>query len=79
MSKKDLSSYVTGANHFRITIRVILITVVVIGSIAAFGWYMDKTFGTKPVGLISGLVIGFPMTQLIIYKTFKKFSETTNE
>lgn len=79
MSKKDLSDYVVGKNHIQITIRVILITVSCIGLAVVAGLAFDKQFQTSPLGLITGVVLGFPLTQVVIYKKFKSFPENLKE
>lgn len=39
------------------------------------GWYIDKHYGTKPVGLIIGLVVGLFGAGLDIYKLLKQFGQ----
>lgn len=75
MSKKDLSDYVVGKSHLQITIRVILITISIVGFAVVIGLSLDKYFDTSPIGLILGVVLSFPLTQIVIYKKFKKFSD----
>ena len=64
------------SKHIQITLRVAAIT---LGSILIFsggGFLLDMQIGTKPLFLILGLVVSFPLSQYIIYRTFR--SVTTN-
>jgi len=57
--------------HIQITLRVSAIT---LGSIILFaggGLLIDTQIGTKPLFLIIGLLISFPLSQYVIYKTFR--------
>jgi F0F1-type ATP synthase assembly protein I len=40
-----------------------------------FGWWLDSRFGTSPVWLIVGLVVGVLSTALDIYKLLKRFGQ----
>lgn len=77
MDKKNekLKDMVVGKDHLQITIRVLLITVLVVALFAGLGYMIDTWFDTKPLGMIAGLLIGFPTTQFIIYKKFRNFPE----
>lgn len=77
MDKKNdkLKEVLIGKDHLQITIRVLLITVLVVALFAGLGYMIDTWFDTKPLGMIAGLLIGFPTTQFIIYKKFRNFPE----
>jgi F0F1-type ATP synthase assembly protein I len=63
----------------QITIRVLLITVLIVVVFTGLGYMIDKFLNTKPLGMIAGLLIGFPTTQFVIYKKFKNFPENLNK
>jgi F0F1-type ATP synthase assembly protein I len=77
MDKKNeqLGEVLIGKNHLQITFRVLLITVLTIGILTGLGFWLDTIFDTKPLGMVIGLVIGFPVTQVVIYKKFKNFPD----
>ena len=79
MAKKDLTDYVVGKSHIQVTLRVILITAGSIAIFAFIGYSIDKVLETSPFGFITGILVSFPMTQVIIYKKFAKFSENLKE
>ncbi len=63
------------SKHWLITYRVMIVT---LGTIAAFGiggYYLDTLLNTKPFWLITGVVISYPIAQLILYKVFKKITK----
>lgn len=77
MDKKNdkLKEVLIGKDHLQITIRVMLITVLIVAIFTGLGYWIDTIFETKPLGMIIGLLIGFPTTQYVIYKKFKNFPE----
>lgn len=63
------------AKHFQITIRVALIT---LGGLAIFGgggYLLDTQFGTKPLFLIIGVVVSYPIIQVALYRTFRSMTK----
>ena len=46
-----------------------------IGVPALIGWWLDGKYGTGPLWLIVGLVLGFLTTALDIYKLMKRFGQ----
>lgn len=62
------------SGHLRITLNVAAITLGTMGGAGALGYWLDMQFGTKPLLLILGLVLAFPLIQVFIYKKFKKMT-----
>ena len=60
------------SQHFRVSIMVALITVTVMGGLSFLGYQLDAVYQTKPAFLIVGLVMAFPLSQLVVYKWVKK-------
>ncbi len=81
MDKKneEMKEVLIGRNHLQITLRVLFITVLIVALFAGLGYLVDVNFGTKPLGMIAGLLIGFPTTQFVIYKKFRNFPENLNK
>lgn len=81
MDKKTdkLRKVAVGSDHLQITIRVLLITVLIVAVFTGLGYLIDTFLDTKPLGMIAGLLIGFPFTQFVIYKKFKSFPENLNK
>lgn len=67
------------AGHLKITIRVLGITIGTMAILGGIGYLLDKQLNTYPTVFIIGLFIAFPITQLAIYKTFKKLSKKINQ
>lgn len=65
--------------HLAITIRVIGLTLSVMTIFGYGGYLLDQKFDTQPILLIVGLVIGFPVLQLLIYRTFTKMTGKLRE
>ena len=63
------------SEHYKITFRVIAITLTTLAIFAGGGYLLDQQLGTYPTIFIVGLVLAFPVTQLVIYKTFKQVTE----
>lgn len=63
------------SKHLQITLRVAAITLGSIGIFTGGGYLLDMKFATKPLFLILGLVISFPLSQFLIYKSMR---EVTN-
>ena len=49
-----------------------LITLTSVALFGGSGYLIDTWIGTKPFGLIIGMVISFPITQIAIYKKIKR-------
>ena len=49
-------------------------TLVMIAVIAGGAYWLDHYLGTFPKIFIGGLVIAYPLTQVLIFKKIKKFS-----
>ena len=54
--------------------QVTAYTIIIIAVVAGGGYLLDQQFDTFPALFITGLVIGFPLTQLVIYKKVKKYA-----
>jgi len=48
------------------------ITLGFIAILGGFGYLIDVWFGTKPFGLIIGLIISYPLNQIYLIKKVKK-------
>lgn len=72
---EKLQNVLIGKNHLQITLRVLAITVVTIGAFAGVGYLVDTQLDSKPIAMVIGLVLGFPVTQYIIYKKFRNFTD----
>jgi len=59
------------SKHLQITLRVAAITLGSIGIFTVGGYALDMQIGTKPLFLIIGLLISFPLSQYLIYKKFR--------
>ncbi len=51
-------------------------TIGMIAITAGGGYYLDQYLDTFPTLFIIGLVVGFPLTQLLIFKKIKKYTQT---
>jgi len=60
------------ADHFQITWRVATITLLSIVVFGGGGWMLDKLFNIFPTLMIIGMVISYPVAQVLIYIVFKK-------
>jgi hypothetical protein len=60
------------ADHFQITWRVATITLLSIVIFGGGGWMLDKLFNIFPALMITGMVISYPVAQVLIYIVFKK-------
>jgi len=60
------------ADHFQITWRVATITLLSIVIFGGGGWMLDKLFNIFPTLMITGMVISYPVAQVLIYIVFKK-------
>lgn len=61
--------------HYKITIRVIAITVSVMALLGGGGYLLDKQLGTDPYIFIAGILLAFPVIQVVIYYTFKQITD----
>jgi F0F1-type ATP synthase assembly protein I len=67
------------SEHYKITLRVITITVGSMAILAGGGYLLDQQLGTYPTMFIAGLVLAFPVTQVVIYKTFKQVTDKAEQ
>lgn len=76
MAKKEKDIIDSWTNN-RITVFLTATsyTIAMIAIIGIGSYYLDHYLGTFPVIFIIGLVAGFPITQFVIYKKFKKFAK----
>lgn len=83
MKNKDLSGFALSyRDHFQITLKVAFTTVALMAIFGGSGYFLDKKLDTFPILLIVGLVISFPLIQILIYKQTKnllKNSEPRSE
>lgn len=55
-------------------------TITLIAIIGGSTYYLDHLLGTSPTIFIIGLIVGFPLTQYLIYRKFKHFAaDKTNQ
>lgn len=66
-------------DHFQITIKVAATTILLMGFFGGLGYYIDKEIGTFPILFIVGLVISFPIIQIVIYKQTKALLKHTEQ
>ncbi len=64
-------------DHFQITIKVAATTILLMGFFGGLGHYIDKKIDTFPILFIIGLVISFPIIQIVIYKQTKALLKDT--
>jgi len=50
------------------------ITIVMIAVIGGLSYSLDKFLGTFPIIFIIGIVAAYPLTQLYLFRKFRKFS-----
>jgi len=70
--QQQVPSGVGLADHFQITWRVATITLLSIVVFGGGGWMLDKLFNIFPTLMIIGMVISYPVAQVLIYIVFKK-------
>lgn len=75
---KDLSDFVLSyRDHFQITLKVAFTTIGLMAIFGGGGYFLDKKFDIFPTLLIAGLVISFPIIQILIYKQTKNLVKRT--
>lgn len=67
-----MKSILMFSNHAKVTATVALITVSSIAILGFSGWKLDFWLGTKPAFLIVGIILSFPIAQIVIYRWIKK-------
>jgi len=60
------------ADHIQITWRVASITLLSIAVFGGGGWLLDNWIGKFPLFMIIGMVISYPIAQILIYIVFKR-------
>jgi F0F1-type ATP synthase assembly protein I len=60
------------AKKIQASIHTFSITLDNIAVFAFIGYMIDKKFGFEPYGLIIGIVISFPISQIMVYKKIKQ-------
>jgi len=70
--KKDYKEYIVGKKHLAISGLTIITTLLSILICTSIGFYLDKTFSTKPYLTIIGLIVSYPVTQIVLSVIIKK-------
>jgi F0F1-type ATP synthase assembly protein I len=60
--------------HYKITGRVFAITILCSIILFVPAYLLDNYFGTKPIILISTVVVGFPIIQLVVFNRIRKYA-----
>jgi F0F1-type ATP synthase assembly protein I len=68
----DVVSEIMFKKHHHSLALTIGITIATIGTFSTLGYFADIYFKTDPAFLITAIVIGFPVTQGLIYVALKK-------
>lgn len=61
--------------HWTITIRVFGLTIAIIALCGGIGYFIDKQLSSSPIGLGIGVIIAYPLSQIAVYKVFKKITQ----
>lgn len=56
------------SGHYRVSIMVALISIGFIVLFGFIGFQLDILLGSKPILMLLGLVISFPVSQIVLYK-----------
>ena len=62
-------------NRVTVFIHVTVSTIVIMAIIAGLAYLLDQYLGTRPKILIVGLILGYPLTQFIVYKHIRKLAQ----
>jgi len=64
-------------NNNRITIFLFATsyTVAIMGVLAGGGYWLDKLLGTTPFLFIVGLLVGYPITQVVLFKKSRQLAK----
>lgn len=79
MAKKEQKIDLTetwSSSRITVFLQTTASTVVITAALAGSGYLLDQLLGTWPGLFITGLILAFPLTQLYLYKKFKKFAQT---
>ncbi len=68
-----------GSSRMTVLLTATSYTVGTIAVLGGLGYWIDSQFGTKPMAFIIGLVVAFPLSQIMVYKKTKKFAQTKTE
>lgn len=77
-NKVDLTEH-WSSTRITVFLQASASTVAIIAIFAGGGYLLDQQIGTWPGLFITGLILGFPVTQLYLYKKFKKLVSTKVE
>lgn len=69
---KDYKEYIIGKKHLSISGLTILITLSTILVFTGGGYYLDSILETNPYLTILGLLLSYPVAQVLIAKFIKK-------
>ncbi|PKL36892.1 hypothetical protein CVV38_03285 [Candidatus Peregrinibacteria bacterium HGW-Peregrinibacteria-1] len=59
-------------NKLQVLLSSTAYTLIIIAILGGLGYIADEHLGTKPALFIAGLIMGYPITQAIIYKKMSK-------
>lgn len=62
-------------DHYKISLRVLGITVGWAVALGAIGYFLDQATGKAPAFTILGVVVSIPFAQYTIYKNIKRLTE----
>jgi cell shape-determining protein MreD len=71
MNKKH-QDYIFGKEHFKLSLLTLVITLITIAIFALIGYSLDYLFGTDKILTVIGVVISYPVNQLILNKVIRK-------
>jgi F0F1-type ATP synthase assembly protein I len=70
--KKNYQDYIFGKKHLILTATSLVITLVTIALVAGTGYLIDNYLKTKPAATIIGLLLSYPIAQILIAKRIKQ-------
>lgn len=71
--RRELFRTIFLEKHLHMSVKIATVTITCMAIFGGFGYLLDTIFDTKPVLLIAGLGIGFPVTQIVLIKILKNF------
>lgn len=69
--KKNYEEYIFGKKHLILTATSLIITLVTIIVFAGTGYLIDKSLDSSPITTIIGLLLSYPVAQILIAKRIK--------